>query len=258
MKNIGTRIHTVYQLETLALGKTAVHRLHPFTKLCSALVFIVAAVSFGRYDFVPLAPFLFYPVIIAASAEIPYRALLPKLLIALPFCLFAGISNIIFDRTAAFVLFGMPVSLGTVSLLTILLKMYLCVSAALLLTATTPLAELSAQLRRLRIPHIFVTVFEMTYRYIGVLMEEVHSMTTAYRLRSKGKKALEIKHMGSFVGQLLLRGFDRAERVYSAMLCRGYGRREIPRSKRAFRVKDGIVLGVICALVLIFRFIRIV
>jgi cobalt/nickel transport system permease protein len=258
MKSIGTHIGEIHKFETLALGETVIHKLHPFAKLCSALVFIIAVVSFGRYDFVPLAPFLFYPVIIAALAEIPYRALIPKLLIALPFCLFAGISNVIFDRNTAWILSGVPVSYGAVSLLAILLKMVLSVSAALLLTATTPLTELTAQLRRLRVPFVFVTVFEMTYRYIGVLLEETHSMTTAYRLRSKGKKALEMRHMGSFVGQLLLRGFDRAELVYSAMLCRGYGRREAPHFKRAFQLKDGLVLGLICALSCIFRFIRIV
>ena len=257
MKSIRTHIVEIHRFETLALGETAIHKLHPFAKLCSALVFIIVVVSFGRYDFVPLAPFLFYPVIMTALAEIPYRVLLPKLLIAFPFCLFAGISNVIFDRNTAWVLLGVPVSYGVVSLLTILLKMYLSVSAALLLTATTPLTELSAQLRRLRIPFVFVTVFEMTYRYIGVLLEETHSMTTAYLLRNAGKKALEMRHMGSFVGQLLLRGFDRAERVYSAMLCRGYGRVEIPRFKRAFQLKDGIVLGGICVLVLLFRLIRI-
>jgi len=216
------------------------------------------AVSFGRYDFAPLAPFLFYPVIITAIAEIPYRALLPKLLIALPFCLFAGITNVIYERGVAWLIWGIQVSYGAVSLLTILLKMYLCVSAALLLTATTPLSELSAQLRRLRIPYIMVMVFEMTYRYIGVLLEETGSMTTAYHLRSAGKKALEMRHMGSFVGVLLLRGFDRAERVYSAMLCRGYGRQEIPPSRQPFQYKDGAVLAGICALAVLLRFVRIV
>ena len=256
MRNIGSHLQTVYRFETLALGNTVIHRLHPLAKLGSALVFIVVVVSFGRYDFVSLAPFLFYPVVVAALAEIPYGVLAPKLLVALPFCLFAGIANVFIDRTTAFVALGMPVSFGMVSLLTILLKMLLCVSAALLLTATTPLAELSAQLRRLRVPYLFVRILEMTYRYIGILLEETHAMMTAYRLRSAGKKALDMRHMGSFVGQLLLRGFDRAERVYAAMKCRGYTSKSVPRSRQAFRLNDGVVLGGVCSLVLLFRFIR--
>ena len=138
----------------------------------------------------------------------------------------------IFDRAASFYIGGITVCLGVLSLATILIKLYLCVMAALLLIATTPFTELTAQLRRLHVPMIFIMVFEMTFRYISVLFEEVYSMTTAYKLRSGNKKSLDIQHMGSFVGQLLLRGFDRAERVHAAMRCRGYSLNSVPPAKR--------------------------
>ena len=222
MSDMGARVFELRVLESLAAGKTAVHRLHPLTKLLSTFTFIVVVVSFGRYDFVRIAPYLFYPFVMMALAELPYKVLLARVLIAAPFCLFAGLSNVIIDRAEAFNVGGISVSLGVVSLATILLKMYLSVMAALLLAATTPFTKLAAQLRRLRVPAVFVMVFEVTFRYIGVLLEEAWSMTIAYRLRSGAKKALDMKHMGSFVGQLLLRGFDRAERVHAAMLCRGH------------------------------------
>ena len=220
-------------------------------------MFIVVVVSFGRYHVVPLVPFLFYPFIITALAEVPYRILLPKLLVALPFCLFAGISNVVFDRQTAIVFFDIHISYGILSLLTILIKMYLCVMAALLLTATTSLPDLSAQLRRLHVPFIFVMILEMVYRYIGVLLEETRSMTIVYLLRSAGKRALEMRHMGSFVGQLLLRGFDRAERIYSAMLCRGYGYKKMPYAGRKFRMTDVVFLFAVCGFTMLFRFIQI-
>jgi len=189
-----------------------------------------------------------------ALAELPYKLLLSRVLIALPFCLFAGISNVIFDRAAAFSICGITVSLGVFSLATILMKMYLCVMAALLLIATTPFTELTAQLRRLHVPMIFIMVFEMTFRYISVLFEEVYSMTTAYKLRSGNKKSLDIQHMGSFVGQLLLRGFDRAERVHAAMRCRGYSLNSVPPAKRQLQSSDIIALVVICLPTVLLRF----
>jgi len=257
MSDISARIHEIHALENLASGKTAIHRLHPLTKLASAIVCIVLVVSFGRYDFVRLAPYLFYPFIMMALAELPYKLLLTRVLIALPFCLFAGISNVIFDRAAAFDIGGVTVSLGVLSLATILLKMYLCVMAALLLVATTPFAELTAQLRRLRVPMVFVLVFEMTFRYIGVLLEEVYSMTTAYKLRSGNKKALDMRHMGSFVGQLLLRGFDRAERVHAAMRCRGYSLKHIPQARRHVDYMDVLALTAVCLPAVLLRFITV-
>jgi cobalt/nickel transport system permease protein len=188
-----------------------------------------------------------------ALAELPYKLLLSRVLIALPFCLFAGISNVIFDGAAAFSIGGVTVSFGALSLATILLKMYLCVMAALMLVATTNFAEITAQLRRLRVPMIFVMVFETTFRYIGVLLEEVHSMLTAYKLRAGNKKALEMKHMGAFVGQLALRGFDRAERVHAAMRCRGYSLRHIPPQRRKLKPADAAAFAAVCLPSLIIR-----
>ena len=246
MSDISARVHELRALENLSVKQTAVHRLHPLAKLLSALVFIVSAVSFGRYDFLPLAPYLFYPFILMALAELPHKLLLSRVLIALPFCLLAGISNVVFDRTTAFVLFGAPVSLGLLSLATILLKMYLCVMAALMIMATMPFTELTAQLRRLHVPVIFVMIFEMIFRYIGILLEEAQSLITAYKLRSGTKKALEVRHMGSLVGHLILRTFDRAERIHSAMSCRGYSLMHIQPARRRFQVSDVIALTAVC------------
>ena len=253
MSDLGARVHELRALESLAAGRTVIHRLHPLSKLLSAFVYIVIIVSFGRYDFVRLAPYLFYPFILMALAELPYKLLLSRVLVALPFCLFAGISNVVFDTQSAFTVRGVAVSFGVLSLATILLKMYLCVMAALLLVATTPFTDLSAQLRRIHVPMIFVIVFEMTFRYIGVLLEEVHSMSTAYRLRSGRKRTLDMRHMGSFVGQLLLRGFDRAERVHAAMRCRGYSLNHIPRPRHGFQASDAFALAAVCLLSLILR-----
>jgi len=257
MSDISARIHDIRALENLATGQTTIHRLHPLAKLLSTLIYIVLVVSFGRYDFVRLAPYLFYPFVMMALAELPYKLLLARVLIALPFCLFAGISNVIFDKATAFEIGGVAVSFGVLSLTTILLKMYLCVMAALLLVATTPFTELAAQLRRLHVPMVFVLIFEMTFRYIGVLIEEVHSMATAYKLRSGNKKALEMRHMGSFAGQLILRGFDRAERVHAAMRCRGYSLKHVPPARRRLQYADVLVCAAVCLPSLLLRFIKV-
>ena len=257
MSDISSRIREIKALEALASGSTAVHRLHPLAKLLSAFVFIGFVVSYGRYDLARLVPYLFYPFIMMALAELPYKLLLSRVLIALPFCLFAGLSNVVFDREVAFVVGVVTVSLGVLSLLTILLKMYLCVMAALLLVATTQFTELTASLRRLHVPLVLVMVFEMTYRYIGVLLEETHAMTTAYKLRSGTRKKLDMKHMGSFVGQLILRGFDRAERIHAAMNCRGYSLRDIPLARRKLLPGDFLAAAIICIPAAALRFVAI-
>jgi len=254
MADLSARVHELRALENLSAKQTIIHRLHPLVKILSAFIYIVAVASFGRYDFLRLIPYLFYPFIMMALAGLPYKVLLLRVAIALPFCLFAGLSNVIFERATALTINGIEISYGVVSLFTILLKMYLCVMAALLLIATTPFTELTAQLRRMRVPMIFVMIFETTFRYISVLLEEVHSMIIAYKLRSGTKKSLDIKHMGTFVGQLVLRGFDRAERVHMAMRCRGYSLSNVPAAPRNLLSQDIIVLLLVCIPTILLRF----
>jgi cobalt/nickel transport system permease protein len=212
----------LYTLERLSSGNSVIHRLHPAVKIAAAAVFMITAVSFDRYALRPLLPFLFYPSVLIALGELPPSLLFRRSALALPFCLFTGIANCVFERETAFRLGPLEVSLGFVSLCTLLLRAFLCASSVLILIATTPWPRLSAQFRRFHVPAVFMTVLEMCYRYTAVLLSEVRSMYTAYRLRSCGAKGIAAAHAGSFVGSLFLRGADRSERIYAAMRCRGY------------------------------------
>ena len=71
-------------------------------------------------------------------------------------------------------------------------------------------------------PSLLVTLLLLTYRYVGVMTEELSVMTDAYRLRAPGQKGLHVSAWGSFLGQLLLRSADRAEELYGSMLLRGF------------------------------------
>ncbi|MDR0454415.1 MAG: cobalt ECF transporter T component CbiQ [Deferribacteraceae bacterium] len=247
------RIQELYALEQLSGGNSCVHRLHPTVKLLTTVFFIITVVSFDRYAFGRLIPYIFYPTLMMALSEIPYIMLLKRFLVTLPFCLFAGVTNVIFDNEPAFLIGGVAVSYGLVSLFTILFRTYLCVMALLVLISVTPFSEITKSMRRLKAPHIFIVIFEMTYRYIAVLFEEAYSMYIAYTLRSAGAKGIRIKDMGSFVGQLVLRSLDRAERVYNAMKCRGYALHNLPQSTRKLTHKDLIFLAVTCFLCAAFR-----
>lgn len=254
MADMRGKLYEIYSLEQLSSGSSGVHALHPLAKMVASLVYIICVVSFDRYALSRLVPYVFYPVILMATAGIPYGMILKRVLLALPFCLFAGLSNLIFDRAAMMRLGDFAISYGMVSFLAIMLRTLLCVSAVLILVAITPFAELTGQLRRLRVPSIIVNLLEMVYRYLGTLLDEASSMNTAYRLRSPRQKGLEMKHMGSFVGQLLLRSFDRAERIYNAMKCRGYPAWEQGFSRKKFKWADVCFLLLACGSSMLFRF----
>jgi cobalt/nickel transport system permease protein len=228
------------RLEQLAMADSPVHRLHPMAKLITAFAYIAAVVSFPSRDVSGLVPFLLFPVILMSLSGTPYKPLLGRLLIALPFSLMGGISNLIFVRDTAFYVGSFAVSGGMVSFVSIMLKTLLTVLFVLVLIATTPFEELSRQLTRLRIPEIICLQLVMTYRYLSLLLGEAASMFTAYTLRAGGGKGIRMKDMGSFLGQLILRSADRADRVYQAMKCRGFEGVYRGKTRGGFRSADWI------------------
>ncbi|MCL1909167.1 MAG: cobalt ECF transporter T component CbiQ [Holophagaceae bacterium] len=260
---IRSRIQELYSLEQLSGGDTSVHRLHPMAKLISTAVFILIVVSFDRHAFGPLVPYVFFPTFMMAISGTPYSMLLKRFVVALPFCLFAGVANLVFDRDAAFSMYGISVSYGAVSFCAIVLRSYLCVMSVMVLVSVTPFSEITNSMRRLWVPNIFIVLFEMIYRYIGVLFDEAYSMYVSYTLRRAGKgrgrgSGIAIRDMGSFLGQLVLRSIDRADRVYSAMKCRGYcgghyANRAFVAGGRGMGGTDAIYCVVTCSLFVAFR-----
>jgi len=248
--------HEMYALELLSSGNTCIHRIHPLAKLLAAAVFIVTVVSFGKYEVARLAPYFFYPMLLMALSRTPHSMLYKRLALALPFCLFIGVSNIALDRATAFMVGGVAVSYGVLSFISLLCKAYLCVMAALILISVTRLRCIANELSRLGVPSVLIVMLEVTYRYIGILIGEAHSMHIAYSLRGPRRRGVAIGDMGPFVGQLLLKSFDRADRIYNAMKCRGYAISGVKRHGHGpgpFGLKDAAYLVLVAGLCIAFR-----
>jgi cobalt/nickel transport system permease protein len=240
-------------LETLAARDGFFRRLHPAVKIGAAFVYIVSVVSFDRRALGRLTPFLLYPAIAAAVIPLPLRLSLRRLLPALPFCLFAGLSNILFEKETAMRLLGIEISFGVLSFFSIALRTLLCVEAVILLAAATPVYALMLQLRRFGLPPFLVTLFEMTYRYISIPALEAESLLIAYRLRGGNERGVDIRHMGSFAGSLFLRSMARAENIGSAMKLRGYSDSLRYVQKQKLTPKDGIFFALMIFSCLLFR-----
>jgi cobalt/nickel transport system permease protein len=221
MSNIINSSFDMRLMDDLARKTTVIHGIHPLIKLITTLLYLVVVVSFDKYDVTGCLPLIIYPVIILTLAEIPAQLILKRLLLAAPFVLGIGIFNPFFDPQV-FVIGGLTLSKGWISFFSIALKCLLTVSAALLLIATTGMDKLSSALRMLRVPKLFVLQLLLTYRYITVLMEEVSRVLRAYSLRSPQQKGIHHNVWGSLIGQLILRTFDRALRVYQGMCLRGF------------------------------------
>lgn len=241
------------RLEQLAEGGTCIHRLHPLAKLLMTAVFLGAVISFPVHALSGLAPMTLYIVLGMALSETPWKPILLRLLTAAPFVAVTGLCNLLLDRAPLFFLGPVSVSGGVLSCLSILGKGFLTVSAVLLLVSTTSLLELSNQLARCHAPRMLCLQLILTYRYISVLLGEAGQMVTAYRLRSGRDGGIRMADMGCFLGQLLLRSYDRAERVYCAMKCRGYDGTYRPDAGAVWTFRDTAATVTVCSGILLAR-----
>jgi cobalt/nickel transport system permease protein len=210
------------QLDLLALRQTAVHRLDPRAKLLTTLCFIVCVVSFGKYEISAMLPFLVYPVALIAAGQLPPGYILRKVLLVMPFALLIGLFNPIFDRQVVMQIGGLDIWGGWLSCFSIALRVVLTATAAIILVATTGFPVLCAALEKFRIPKIFIVQLQFLYRYIFVLTDEGVRIARARQLRACDRRSLGMRHFGSLAGQLLLRTWERAERIHMAMLARGF------------------------------------
>ncbi|KIH76334.1 cobalt/nickel transport system permease protein [Geoalkalibacter ferrihydriticus] len=96
-------------------------------------------------------------------------------------------------------------------------------SVLLFFALTTPLPELLRAARFFRCPPVLVELAMIMYRYIFLLLEEGVRIRNAQRSRlGYADLRSSLRSSGILGGMLILRTFDRAERNFSAMLCRGY------------------------------------
>lgn len=197
-------------------------KISPLAKLAVTAAFIVTSVSFSKYDITGLIPLFIYPAVMFQINDLSLKKCFKTTGFVLPLILMAGILNPFIDKTPFNVAGFFTVRAGVVSLITLILKGLLCLTGSYIFAETTKVDELCATLRRIHVPKILVTLLLLTWRYIFVMKDEVSVMLQAYHLRAPGQKGIHYSAWGSFLGQLFLRSFDRAEELYQAMILRGY------------------------------------
>ncbi len=225
------------QMDELAGMDTPVHRLDARVKTLVTLVFIVIVMSFPRYAISSLTPLLLYPVAMISIGRVPMRYLARKLLIAAPFAVIIGIFNPMLDREPVMAIGPVMISGGWISFGSIIFRFVLTVGSALALVACTGMNNLCAALDRLGVPRVFVVQLMFLYRYLFAVADQAIRMKRSVEIRSLGR-SLRLPAYGPVIGHLLLRSIDRAERVYRAMVARGFDGQVRVKGAFAFRLPD--------------------
>lgn len=243
MRGFASRVLDIGELDALARRDTALHALDPRAKLIATLLFLVAVVSWGRYELAGLLPLAAFPLFVCAAGRVPFAWLGRKLLVAAPFALALGAFNPIFDTSTRAVLGGVEISGGWLSFASIALRLALTVAAALALVAVTGVNPLCAAARKLGAPRALVSQIALLYRYLFVLAGESARMARAAELRAPGHRRT-LGQFGSMLGHLLLRALDRGHRIHLAMRCRGFSGAIPQLAPTRFRPRDAAFVAI--------------
>ncbi len=232
-----------------------VHRLDARTKALISLFFIMMAVTTPPQH---LLAFVIYAGLLlwtTALARVPTGFVVSRALMTLPFSVFVAIGLPFLGGDEEVSVLGLSLSVhGLWVLAGATMKSVLSVAALTLLVSTTPFSSLLAGLRALGAPALFLDLLALTYRYLFLLVGESMSLKRAAIARGYDPKWLpQSIIIGRLAGNLFVRSYEHAERMYGAMQLRGYDSRMPAAAPSRFRASDGLALAAVIAALTVVR-----
>lgn len=234
-----------------------IHRLDPRTKFVASLAFILAVLLTPAGEWLMFAFYLLIVLGLLALSKLPPFYVVKRSLVVIPFVLLVAVSVPFFKEgevAGSYNIWLWEISVtysGLFVLANVVAKAWLCILCLILLSSTTRLAELLKGLCQLGVPQVVVLILSFMYRYVFVLVDEAMRMHQAYQSRDIGGSLLRrLKAFGNMIGVLFIRSYERGERIYAAMVSRGFDgqvRTLRPLTLKGADVSFSVVLGILLA-----------
>jgi cobalt/nickel transport system permease protein len=239
-----------------------VHRLDPRTKLLCSLAFILAVVLTPQGTWKVYAVYLLILLVLIWLSRLPVKYILQRSLVIFPFVIMIAIFVPFFKQgqvAASWDIGSWHIAItyeGLAVLVNVIVKSWLCILCLIVLSSSTKFEQLLHGMYRLRVPQVFVQITSFMYRYMFVLADQAMRMQMARDSRNYGLNRSNIfKTMGNMIGMLFIRSYERAEKIYAAMLSRGYSGEIVVVNQLRFRLPDAyfalsLALLLICPAIL--------
>lgn len=234
-------------------GGSLIHRLDARIKLALVVAFIltVALVPTGAWPVYVLLLALALAAEVLSELGVPFY--MKRALLAVPFVLAA--LPVLFTIPGQVLLrapFGLSISEpGLARFVSVALKSWISIQIAILLASTTRFPDILMAMRALRLPRLLVAIIGLMWRYLFVMVDEALRLMRARQSRSGislipnpasgsiparkagGSLTWRARVTGSMAGSLFIRSLERSDRIYNAMLARGYDgeMRALPQPK---------------------------
>lgn len=237
-------------LEEFAEGNSFLHRLDPRIKFITTIpyIFVIAVMQGTKGPFLALM----ISLSMIALSRISFKKLIGRLIVVNTFILVLWL----------FIPFSYPGETvfnigyiratheGLLYTLSITLKANAIVLATIAILGTSEVFSLAHALVHLNVPNKLIHLFFFFYRYISVLHEEYTRLRNAMLIRCfRPKTNLHTyKTYAYLVGMLIVKSYDRSQKIYDAMLCRGFSGKFPIISHFEFKKADlffGFLMGLI-------------
>lgn len=215
----------VFKLDIDSQGFTLWHRLAPPTRVLCALFFVFATALTPNGQWWTWAVYGLGLAIAISLSRVTIPELLRRVAVESVFIAVVLVGTLF--RPGGDVVWSWGwlqiTTTGLIVLGSVTLKSILSLLMMNLLTMTTSVSDLLNALTVLRIPPLIVAILASMYRYIGVLVAEFTAMQRAALSRNlmNGRQWQRLV-VGNMIGALFIRTYDRGDRIYNAMLSRGY------------------------------------
>lgn len=200
-----------------------VHALPAQVKLVVLPLFVLVVVATPQEQFWAFGAYLLLLVGTALLARLPLLTLARRMVVEVPFVVFALLLPFV-SRGERVDVLGVAMSVsGLWAAWSVLAKASLGVLGSLILAATTDVRDLVTGLDRLRMPTLVVQITMFMIRYADVITDEMRRMHIART--SRGFVARDVRQLpvlARSLSALFIRSYERGERVHLAMLSRGY------------------------------------
>jgi cobalt/nickel transport system permease protein len=247
--------HALHRTGVAGEPASPIHRLDPRAKIVGLAGITFVAVSTPLRAWPAFVACALALAAIAAVARIGPATIWSRVRVILPLVVFVA-AFVPFVRGGPAVQAG-PLSLSEAGLATFALvtaKATIGAVGAVLLGATTGFPDILHGLERLKAPRLLIVIAAFMYRYVFVIADEARRMRAALAARAYRPRHLgQVAALGRMVTGLFLRSYERGERVYLAMLARGY-ESTMPRlAVLAFRRVDTAFLAALALTLLPLR-----
>ncbi|MEM1525326.1 MAG: cobalt ECF transporter T component CbiQ [Nitrososphaerales archaeon] len=255
-------------LERYPLLNGYLQKIDPRIKLFATAILIIVIVS--TLKITPLLLLLITIISFTIVSKIPLKNFLIRVTIFIP--IFAGIITLPLPFITpgliltSFSIAGFSLNLtyeGVYKMILFTFRVWLSIAYLILLILTTKFTNMLYAMRRLKFPQIFIMLTSITYRFIFTFINESYRMILAResRITSKQRRLDIMRDLGNIIGTLFIRAYERGERVYFAMVSRGYSGEIKSINKLKIHVRDVIFLILtilICAVTILLNYLMVI